>query len=261
MTARLTIDNPAYFDHLAAIEARHWWSLGMWRLAAYWLDQALRGRSGLRAIDVGCGTGLTVQRLAQRPEIVEVIGLDPSLEALAHARRCHDLPLVRGSATELPFPDGRFDVVTCFDVFQHLSAGGDRRAAREIRRVLAPGGVVVVRSNGRGFSRDQSAYRLRELARVIHEADLTVRFASRANCLPALAQEARGRLAEWTRSGRRGDANPGHPAGGGLRIRLPHPGVNRLLKGLSGFEAWVAGPLGVPLPFGHSTLVLSERAG
>ena len=41
VTPALTIDDPAYFDRLAEVEAAHWWSLGMWRLASHWLDAAL----------------------------------------------------------------------------------------------------------------------------------------------------------------------------------------------------------------------------
>lgn len=253
MTAAPTIDDPAYFDRLAAVEAGHWWALGMWRLAAYWLDSALAGRVGLRALDLGCGTGGTAVRLERRPEITSVVGLDPSPEALGHARRRHGFPLARGSALALPFAAGRFDVVTCFDVFQHLDPGGDRRAAREIRRVLAPGGVAVVRANGRGFSGDAAAYRLRDLVGVLAGSGLKVVRASYANGLPALAQECRGRL---VRSG-----PPGHPAGGGLQIRVPHPAVNRAMGGVAGAEAWLAGRVGVRLPFGHSTMVCARAPG
>jgi len=253
MTAAPTIESPAYFRLLAEVEARHWWSAGMWQLASYWLDAALAGRSGLRALDVGCGTGLTAVRLSRRGDVGRVVGLDPSPEALKFARR-HALPLVRGSALDLPFASGRFDVVTCFDVVQHLPPGAYPRAAEELCRVLAPGGVAVVRSNGRGWSGGGSAHRLGGLVRVLESAGLTVRRASYANALPSLAQEVRGALA------RKGGAR-GHPSGGGLTIRVPAPWQNRVMRGVSGAEAWAAGRLGVPLPFGHSTLVLAGRDG
>jgi SAM-dependent methyltransferase len=260
MTAVLTIEQPAYFDRLAEVEAAHWWSRGMWRLGAHWLDAAVRGRRGLSALDVGCGTGQTALRLARRPEIGSVVGLDPSAEALAHARRRHDLPLVRGSALDLPFEDSSFDVVTCFDVLQHLPPGGDRRAAAELRRVLGPGGVALVRANAQGWAAASSAaeggYRLGDLVAVFEASGFTVARATLANCLPALVQELRGRLVRPGRGGGRG-----HPSGGGLRIQLPHPWVNRVMGGVAAAEAVIAGRLAAPLPFGHSTMLLACREG
>lgn len=255
----LQIEEPAYFERLADVEARHWWSLGLWRLVSYWLDEALDGRSKLSALDVGCGAGLSAVRLAARREVAEVVGLDPSPDALAIAATRHEGRLVQGSALDLPFESSRFDLATCFDVFQHLPSAGDRRAADELRRVLSPGGVAVVRSNGRGWSRDASSYRLDALARVLADAGFHVRRASYANALPALAQEVRGRLSRWSLPlhGRAGP--PSHPSGDGLRIRVPGPMVNRLMGSVSGAEAWLAGRVGIPLPFGHSTLVLAER--
>lgn len=249
MTAPLLIEQPAYFDRLAEIETAHWWARGMWRLAAYWLAAAVRGRRGLWALDVGCGTGATTHRLAARPEITRVIGLDASPEALA---RAGGFARVRGSAVALPFEAGRFDVVTCFDVLQHLPEGGDRRAVAELRRVLRPGGVALVRSNA-GAGQPGSGYRLSALVRVFEESGLDVVRATHANCLPALAQEVRGRLTPG-----RGDRP--HPAGGGLRIRMPHPLVNRLMGMVSTAEAAVAGRFAARLPFGHSTMVLARRA-
>jgi SAM-dependent methyltransferase len=255
----LTLDQPAYFDRLAEAEARHWWPLGMWRLTAFWLDDALAGRRGLLALDVGCGTGLTALRLARRPEIARAVGLDPSADALAHARRRHALPLLRGSALELPFAHASCDLVTCFDVLQHLPPGGDGRAASEFARVLRPGGVALVRANGRGWSRDGSAYRLGDLTGLLTAAGLVVRRASYANGLPALIQELRGRLPLAHRG--RSERPAAHPSGGGLRLAPGHPVVNRVMGLVSGAEAVLAGRYGVPLPFGHSTLVLAEKPG
>ncbi len=253
MSAALTIDDPSYFDRLADVESRHWWSSGMWRIVSYWLDEALAGRRNVRALDVGCGTGMTARRLVGRPEISEVIGVDPSTAALSHARRRHDRRLVRGSALALPFDDRRFDVITCFDVVQHLPPGGHLRAAREISRVLAPGGVAIVRSNGRGWSGGASAYLLCDLVNLVASSGLRIERASYANSVPAMIQEMRGRLLRLT-------ASP-HPSGGGLRIRVPSTAANRVLGGVAGIEAWLAGRIGLRLPFGHSTLVCAKKPG
>jgi SAM-dependent methyltransferase len=248
-----TIEDPAYFATLAEVERVHWWSLGMWWLTAHWLEIALRGRSGLVALDVGCGTGFTTARLARVPGVARVFGVEPSPDALGHARG-HATPLARGTALALPFADASFDLVTCLDVLQHLPAGTDGLAAQEIARVLRPGGVALVRSNGRGLLNARGAnprpYRLEEICGTMSASGLHVRRATYANCLPSLAQEIRGRLA-------RGRS---HPAGGGLRIRVPGPAINRIMGAIAAIEALVAGRLNRKLPFGHSTLLLAERA-
>lgn len=257
----MTIDEPGYFERLARVEARHWWSRAMWRLASGWLERAIRGRSGLAALDVGCGAGLSLVRLAGHREVARVVGLEPSPGALRLARRHRAFELVQGSVLALPFADGCFDVVTCFDVLQHLPDGGDRRAADEIARVLRPGGVAVVRSNSAGFGPGRGSggpsYRLGELAGVLGDSGLRVRRASYANGLPALAQEVRGRLRFL--AGARGRSWRPHPSGGGLRVDVPSPRINRLMGGVAAFERRASAAIGVPLPFGHSTMVLADR--
>ena len=51
---------------------------------------------------------------------------------------------VEGSVFELPFGDGSFDVVTMFEVLEHIPAGTESEAFAEIARVLAPGGALVL---------------------------------------------------------------------------------------------------------------------
>ncbi|MBX6312574.1 MAG: methyltransferase domain-containing protein [Isosphaeraceae bacterium] len=256
MGTGLTLDQPVYFDRLAEIEATHWWARGMWRLTSLWLDEALQGRRGLRVLDVGCGTGWVLSRFRQRGEVAWAIGVDPSPVALARARRYGEGGLARGDARSLPFADRSFDMVTCFDVLQHLDAGGDRQALRELRRVLRPGGLALIRANGRGWARGHgeraAPYRLRDLTRMLEDSGLAVRRATYANCLPALAQELRGRL-------RPSSGHRSHPAGGGLQIWMPPPWWNRLMGAVATAEAMAAGRWGVRLPFGHSTLVLAGR--
>ena len=259
----MLIDEPGYFERLARVEAGHWWSRAMWRLASGWLERAIRGRSGLQALDVGCGAGLSLIRLAGHREISRVVGLEPDPGALRLARRHRGFKVVQGSALDLPFPDSCFDVITCFDVLQHLpEAGGDRVGCDEIARVLRPGGVAVIRSNACGFgpgrSRGGSAYRLAELVAVVEQSGLEVFKKSYANTLPALGQEIRGRLRFL--AGSRGQSWRAHPSGGGLRIDVPSPVVNRLMTGVASFERRTMNALGVGLPFGHSTIILAGKA-
>jgi ubiquinone/menaquinone biosynthesis C-methylase UbiE len=98
----------------------------------------LRGR---RVLDVGCGTGRLAAALAERG--AKVWGVEPSAEMLAQARTAvgPGVGLKQGSAEELPFKDGWFDRAV-LRLVVHLV---DRpRAFAELRRVLAPGGRVLV---------------------------------------------------------------------------------------------------------------------
>src|SRR5271156_4235620 len=98
----MTIDEPGYFERLARVEAGHWWSRAMWRLASEWLGRGVEGRRGLIALGVGCGSGLSLIRLAGHREVSRVIGLEPDGRALRLARRHRGFDLVEGSATDLP---------------------------------------------------------------------------------------------------------------------------------------------------------------
>jgi SAM-dependent methyltransferase len=253
----LTIDNPAYFARLADVEAAHWWSVGMWRIASLWLDHALANRRGLSALDIGCGAGGTMRRLSTRSEITRVMGLDPSPSALEHVG---DHTVVLGSALHLPFPDDSFDVATSFDVMQHLPPDGDCEAAAEMRRVLRPGGIAVIRANGRGLWPDpestSQAYELSQLQDVFLSAGFRVRAATYANCLPAVAAEIAGR---WQRPQGSTPSRLGNPSGRGLRIRPASVSRNRLMGAIANVEAWLVGRLGQRLPVGHGTMLLVQN--
>ncbi|MFO0953636.1 MAG: class I SAM-dependent methyltransferase [Isosphaeraceae bacterium] len=204
---------------------------------------------------------MNLERLAGLAEVGRVVGVEPSAAALGHSARRWPGRVVRGDALSLPFADVSFDLVTCFDVLQHLPPGGDVRALRAFARVLRPGGIVLVRSNGRGWSGDESSYRLRGLTGRFERAGFRVLRASYVNCLPSMLQELRGRFPSLSVGARRraGRSRP-HPSGGGLRIAVPAAPVNRAMGVAAGVEAFLAGNLAVPLPFGHSTLVLARKS-
>jgi len=98
--------------------------------------------AGAQVADLGCGIGATVDHL-RRHHRLRAVGIDRSAGMLGRARqRVPGLPMVRGDAACLPFQDGRLSAVLC-ECFLTLVA--DRDAAwREIRRVLAPGGFLIL---------------------------------------------------------------------------------------------------------------------
>lgn len=96
--------------------------------------------AGLRALDVGAGTGALARRFVELG--AEVTALDPSAAMLAEARRLEPrLVCAVGRAEALPFPAGAFDLVsagTCWHWFRR------DEAACEARRVLRPGGRLLI---------------------------------------------------------------------------------------------------------------------
>jgi SAM-dependent methyltransferase len=91
-------------------------------------------------LDVGCGDGSTCGAwLSQRAH--SYVGVDVSPTAVEAARAAGLEAHAIEDASELPFADASFDVVTCLEVFEHLFA--PHLAAAEIHRVLRAGGVLV----------------------------------------------------------------------------------------------------------------------
>lgn len=100
-------------------------------------------------LDVGCGTGWLLNRLA-RVHPAEYHGLDVSENMLAVAEEKH-IPgavFVQGVADRLPYADNSFDVVTCIQSFHHYP--DPDRAMREVLRVLKPGGLYLLSDTGVG---------------------------------------------------------------------------------------------------------------
>jgi SAM-dependent methyltransferase len=87
---------------------------------------------GMRVLDAGCGEGVLVGEYAKR---LAIEGVDPNYSSA----------LVKsGSLTELPYEDGVFERALCLDVLEHLPFDEQPRALGELRRVLRPGGELLV---------------------------------------------------------------------------------------------------------------------
>ncbi|HEV2387531.1 MAG TPA: class I SAM-dependent methyltransferase [Candidatus Acidoferrales bacterium] len=100
-------------------------------------------------LDVGCGGGRTISKLAALATKGKVYGVDYSDESVAAARRTNArwialgcVEILHGSVSQLPFPDALFDLVTAVEThFWWPDLPGDMR---EVFRVVKPGGALVL---------------------------------------------------------------------------------------------------------------------
>jgi ubiquinone/menaquinone biosynthesis C-methylase UbiE len=105
---------------------------------------------GQMLLDVGCGTGSLALEAARRiPARRSVAGIDPAPRQLARARSKArraglDVDFREASVEDLPFPDASFDAVTGTLMMHHLPGELKKQGLSEIRRVLKPGGRLVI---------------------------------------------------------------------------------------------------------------------
>jgi len=127
------------YEVMYRVEESHWWYVGRRNLILDQIAQFYGGKQGLRALDIGCGTGLFIEFLKRYGRVV---GLDFSSDALEFSRKRGCSELVRGDGAVLPFGADTFDLLTANDLIEHLD--DDVAALREFLRVLKPGGRAFV---------------------------------------------------------------------------------------------------------------------
>jgi len=209
----------------------------------------------LRVLDAGCGGGTLVRRLQERHFAV---GVDLFPVALRYARGRGAHELAGGSLDALPFVAESFDAALCLDVLYHIGLGDSRRALAELRRVLRPGGWLLVRQPAYAWLRGshdgwlgtQRRMTIGQLRAELERAGFVVPRATYANTLlfPAAAL--------WRLGQRYGllEERVGEPAGD---LIPPAAALNRFLTALLGLERrflrWGN------LPFGVSALALAQK--
>lgn len=152
-------------DHGHLIEAEH--------LARYrWASQAVEGRS---VLDAACGVAYGSRMLAQAGAR-EVIGVDLAAAVLTavESEMPPEVQLRPGDLHDLEFEDGRFEVIVCFEAIEHITESGV--VLDELRRVLAPGGLLLISSPNRGVYPDGNPHHLHELTVEELSEELNARF-------------------------------------------------------------------------------------
>jgi ubiquinone/menaquinone biosynthesis C-methylase UbiE len=114
---------------------------------------------GKRVLDFGSGEGYGAAYIAQVASSVD--GLDVDDDAVSHAAEVYqdqaNLNFHKGNGARLPFDDATFDLVTCFEVIEHVVDQDE--VVDEIRRVLKPDGVALISTPDKKTYSDDRNYR------------------------------------------------------------------------------------------------------
>jgi SAM-dependent methyltransferase len=131
------VEEIAYRQH-RALEESHWWFVGMRAIYQKQLESLTLSPEPM-ILDVGCGTGGTLSLLERHGRTWAV---DASPTAAVFVKQRGFARIAVGSATDLPYDDATFDVVTAFGVIEHVES--DDRMLAEMLRVTKPGGHALV---------------------------------------------------------------------------------------------------------------------
>ena len=97
-------------------------------------------------LDVGCNDGALLADLHQRYPNMQLAGIDINSSGVEKARtRLPAAEIHQSLGYELPFANERFQYVTCIEVLEHIPQEHRRAALLEMRRVLQPGGRLILR--------------------------------------------------------------------------------------------------------------------
>jgi SAM-dependent methyltransferase len=185
------------YQKMYDIEEENWWFSSKRRMVGAFLKKCARKDV---LLDVGCGTGSTLQALGRGFE--KAIGCDASKEALMFSRKRGLKLLLRSNAEELPLKDGSVDALLALDLIEHVE--DDSAAMAEFCRVLKKGGSLFLTAPAFGFlwsAKDavlhhKRRYKKEELKRLLLKNGFEIRKLSYWNFAafhPVLLSKALGR--------------------------------------------------------------------
>ena len=243
-------------DRLLAATARaerdHFWFKGFRRFVTPLLDRAIDGHDDPLILDCGCGTGHNLQMLRRAGRAV---GIDVTFSGLTYAVSRGDRKIAQASAGRLPFGDSIFDLVTSFDVIYSLPDDVERAAVAEMRRVMRPGGRLLINVAAMPFLHGSHSVLSGEIRRytrpglrgLLERNGLEVERITYTN-FTTLPLTAGVRMAQRFMGGHRDSA---------AEITVPAAPVNALLSGLLAVESFALGF--ADMPAGSSLLCLARK--
>jgi SAM-dependent methyltransferase len=239
----------------ALAERSHFWFRGFRWFVQPALAQAMAGQPRGRVLDCGCGTG---SNLGMLEPYGEVYGFDLTWRGLQFAHEQGRRRVAQGSIGAIPFASASFDLVTSFDVFQCLPGTVETDAAREMARVLKPGGAAVfnfaalevLRGSHSVLAEEVRRYAPGQVRTLLDGAGLRVERLSFAfaSLFPMMLA---------ARVGHRWLSRSGEAESGEWEITVPAAPVNGVLTAAVGLEAMAL--RAVNMPFGSSLLCIARK--
>ncbi len=214
------------------------------------LVKSLNATKRTKVLDVGCGTGLLVKKLNA---FTDAEGVDSHPNAIKFAKR-RNIIIKKGSITKLPYTTGAFDVVVCIDVLCHRSIKNDAEAVNELKRILKPGGNLIIRvpahqflySNHDAFVFTKKRYSYGHFKKLLIQSGLTLSYYSYMNMFLYIPTYLK-KLIEKKSSKNVASS-----------VKSLNPVINSVAYWIITLESYLIGNR-IPLPFGIELLAVCQK--
>lgn len=241
-------------DLTSRAEHSHFWFRGFRAFVEPIVRDALQHVTSPRVLDCGCGTGANLDMLGKYGD---AYGFDLTWNGLQVARHMGRGPIVHASIEAIPFQDQTFDLVTSFDVLQSVPEAVERAGARELWRLVKPGGYAIVTASaleilsGRhsALSGEFRRYTPARMTTLLKAAGFDVARVTFLNASLFPMMLPMRLLERWTS---RGAVQPGE-----FDITVPPAPINGVLTALLRTEALALRVMNMPI--GSSVLCLARR--
>jgi len=127
------------YDLFYEQERNHWWFQARKEIILKLIKDYIKPKEDLKILDIGCGTGMTMEALGK---FGEVWGVDNNPKAIDYCRKRGLKNLILADfPSQVPLKE-KFDLITFLDVLEHIE--GDAKAIKTAKGLLEPGGVLLI---------------------------------------------------------------------------------------------------------------------